>query len=290
MSLDSEKARQKIESIEDLPTLPSVVGKIIEMANSPRTNARDVGKLIEQDQALTSKVLKLVNSAFYGFPGQIKSVQHAVVIMGFNKVKNVVMAASIFDLTKGRTSDDLDIRRFWEFSLGSAIGAKVAAKHPSIGGAVQPDDAFVAGLIHCIGELIMALFLRDDYLPVLQWAREKHRPIPVAEKEVLGFTNGQVGGWIAEKWRLPPMLNSAIRHYMNPMKARDDREMATAVHLGHCYARALLVGNPGDGCMVQIDQSLWKTYGFDQEFLDQSLGAMIAELRLAQGFLDLIAQ
>ncbi|MCX7935456.1 MAG: HDOD domain-containing protein, partial [Planctomycetota bacterium] len=84
MPLESDKIRRRIEECSDLPTLPSVVTHILALANSPKTNAADVGKVIEQDQALTGKVLRLVNSAFYGFPGQIKSIPHAVVILGFN--------------------------------------------------------------------------------------------------------------------------------------------------------------------------------------------------------------
>ena len=173
MALDSAKVRKKIESIDDLPTLPTVASQIIGMASSPMTNAADVGRMIEQDQALTAKVLKLVNSAFYGFPGQIKSIQHAVVIMGFNKVKNVVVTASVFDMAKGRKSDRLDLSRFWQHSLGTAVSAKVATK--GLNSALQPDDAFVGGLVHDIGKLILDQFLADEYGPVLEAARERDR-------------------------------------------------------------------------------------------------------------------
>ncbi len=286
MAIDSAKAREKIESIEDLPTLPSVVGKIIELANSPSTNAADVGRMIEQDQALTSKVLKLVNSAFYGFPGQIRSVQHAVVIMGFNKVKNVVLAASIFDLSTGRASNCLDIPHFWEHSLGTAIGGRLAAQ--DIGGGIQPDDAFVAGLLHSIGSLIMDQYLSREYRPAFELAQRNKMLLVDAEKEVLGFTHCQVGNWIAEKWRLPASLQHSIRFYPSPANAREDREMVAAVHCGNVFCRALGIGHPGDDCMLQLDPTVLKAYNLKHDWLDRTLGSILSELSLAKGFLDLI--
>jgi len=286
MVLDSAKARKKIESVGDLPTLPTVATEIIALANSPKTNAADVGKMIEQDQALTAKVLRLVNSAFYGFPGQIKSIQHAVVIIGFNKVKNVVVTASVFDLSKGRSSENLDLPRFWRHSLGAAIGAKVASK--TLGGGLQPDDAFVGGLIHDIGKLILDQFLTADYTPALAMARDQGMLLLDAEKEVLGFNHAVAGSWIAEKWRLPQPLQHAIRQHHTPTQARENREMVCAVHLGDILCRALGIGNGGDARIPEIQAPVWQQFNLTPAFLDESLQTMIEELRKAQEFFDLI--
>ncbi|MBN2712025.1 MAG: HDOD domain-containing protein [Planctomycetes bacterium] len=286
MVLDSDKVRRKIESIQDLPTLPSVAREIIAMAQSPKTNASDVGKMIEKDQALMGKVLKLVNSSFYGFPGQIKSIQHAVVIIGFNKVKNVVMTASVFDLSKGRKANLLDMPGHWEHSLGTAIGAQIAAR--AIGGSLQPEDAFVGGLIHGLGKLILDQYLSDEYQTVRDIIEEKKCLINEAEKEHLGFTYSTVGTWISEKWKLPSLLHNAIRFHLTPMKAREDREIVAAVHIGNILSRALGVGNPGDDRMPQIDPALWSYYNLSYKFLDESIATMIEELQKAQDFFDMI--
>lgn len=285
MVMDSAQARKKIESIQELPTLPTVASEILRLANSPKTNAADVGTIIEQDQALTTKVLKLVNSSFYGFPGQIKSIQHAVVIIGFNKVKNVVMSASIFELTKGITTNTLDIPRFWLHALGTAIGAKVAAK--TIRKTLTPDDAFVGGLVHGIGCIILNQVFPKEYKQVVENAAQG-RTLLQAEKDLLGFTHSQCGMWIAERWKLPPPLRVAIRYYATPMIAREERDMAAAVHLGSVFSRALGIGNPGDPVMTEIDPNLWSHYGLPLEFLDTALGSVLAELKLAKEFVNLI--
>ncbi len=286
MALDSAKVRKKIESVDDLPTLPTVASQIIGMANSPMTNAADVGRMIEQDQALTAKVLKLVNSAFYGFPGQIKSIQHAVVIMGFNKVKNVVVTASVFDMAKGRKSDRLDLARFWQHSLGTAVSAKVATK--GLSSPLQPDDAFVGGLVHDIGKLILDQFLPEEYGPVLEAAQKRGCLILEAEKELLGFNHSRVGSWLAEKWQLPSTLQHAISQHHRPTHAREDRDMVAAIHLGDIFARALGVGNGGDNRIPAIQPGVWQQYGLTVSFLDESLEAIVDELKKAEDFFDLI--
>jgi len=134
-----------IDDIGDLPTLPTVVTKITQMTSNPQTNAADVGKLIGTDPSLSSKILKLVNSAYYGFPRAINSVTKAIVLLGFNKVKNIALSASVVEAFKktGKTSK-FDFYQFWEHSVACGVAAEVVAKN------LRPqvvDDAFVGGLL-----------------------------------------------------------------------------------------------------------------------------------------------
>ncbi len=286
MVMNSAEARRKIENASDLPSLPSVVNEIIRLANSPRTNASDVGSIIEQDQALTTKVLKLVNSAFYGFPGQIKTVQHAVVIIGFNKVKNVVMSASLFDMTKGRQGRSIDIPQFWLYSLGCAIGARVAIR--DLDNNIQPDDAFVAGLIHSLGVIIMDQIFPADYAMVKAVCEEDRITLNQAERKVLGFTSAQVGSWVAEKWRLPKMLNNSIKYSAKPALAREDQSVIVSAHIGDSLSRALNIGSPGDSAMMGIDQQMCSKYSIDTSLLDSWIKETLEELKLAKEFINLI--
>ncbi len=286
MAIDSAGARKKIEAITDLPTLPTVASKIVEIANSPKTSATDVGGLINQDQALTGKVLKLVISSFYGFPHQIKTINHAIVILGFNKVKNIVLTASVFELTKGQDSKRLDIRKFWEHSLGCAIASQIVAKH--LGRGLQPDDAFVGGRLHDFGKVIFDQFLPEEYAPVIEYRNVNNTLLRKAEKEVLGFDHTQVGTWLAEKWKLPGGLVTAIRYHHLPQSAREEREMAAAVHIGDILTRAIGVGNGGDFSIPAITEPVLKQYKMDFEFLQNSITTLAEELRKASVFFELI--
>jgi putative nucleotidyltransferase with HDIG domain len=286
MAIDSAKARERIENAEDLPTLPTVARQIVATANSPRTSATDVGALINRDQALTGKVLKLVNSAFYGFPQQIKTINHAIVILGFNKVKNVVLTASVFDLAAEGTRHHLDVRRFWEHALGTAIAAQVVATQ--IGRGVAPDDAFVGGLLHDFGKVILDQFLPEEYGPVLDYARTDKTLLRAAEKEVLGFDHQQVGTWLAEKWKLPAELVTAIRYHNLPSSARDEREMAASVHVGDIVCRALGVGYPGDDSIPELNANVVELYKIDKAFLGRAVEGTADELKRAGDFFELI--
>ncbi|MHC4871024.1 MAG: HDOD domain-containing protein [Planctomycetota bacterium] len=286
MPIDSAKARKKIEAITDLPTLPTVASQIVAIANSPKTSATDVGALINNDQALTTKVLKLVNSSFYGFPQQIKTINHAIVILGFNKVKNIVLTASVFDLTKGKDGDRIDIRKFWEHSLGCAIAAQIVAQH--LGRGLSPDDAFVGGLLHDFGKIIFDQFLPDEYDPVIKHCKENKTLIRTSEKEILGFDHSQVGTWLAEMWKLPVGLVTAIRYHHLPQSAREEREMAAAVHIGDILTRSLGVGNGGDGSIPALSEPALKLYNLDIDFLRKALSTLAEELKKAGDFFDLI--
>ncbi len=287
MSLDSAKLRATIESITDLPTLPMIVGRITQKIANPSTNAADIGKLIEQDQALTSKVLRLVNSAYYGFPKQIKSIQHAVVILGFNKVKTIIITASVFGAFKNRKAFGLDLERFWQHSLGVAIASKVAAEQ--IGVAHAAEDAFIGGLLHDIGKVVMDQYQPAIYGPIVKYAHEKGILLVQAEKEVMGLTHATVGEWMMEKWRLPPVIVQMVAGHHNPNRHMERREVITAIHLGDILSRALGIGSGGDERIPEIDPVAAGNFNLDAAFFEVAIPRIISEVGKAQEFFSLIS-
>ncbi len=287
MLVDSAKLRATIEAITDLPTLPNVVARITSQINNPSTNAADIGKLIEQDPSLTSKVLRLVNSAYYGFPKQIKSIQHAVVILGFNKVKTMVVTASVFDLVKQRDYLGLDLKAFWKHSLTAAFASKVVAGVYSRD--YSDDDAFIGGLLHDIGKIILDQYQPELYSPVIDHAQRDGILIVDAEKELLGPTHAVVGGWIMEKWRLPPIIVNMVQMHHKPSQAVNCREMVSAVHVGDIIARAIGIGSGGDFRIPAIDQSVQSIFLIDASGLNRILNRTIAELSKATEFFALIS-
>ena len=286
MPLDAARLRATIESITDLPTLPVVVSKISSQIANPSTNAADIGKLIEQDQALTSKVLRLVNSAYYGFPKQIKSIQHAVVILGFNKVKTIIMTASVFGAFKGRKSVSLDLQRFWQHSLGVAISSKVVAEQ--IGASHIAEDAFIGGLLHDIGKVVMDQYQPNVYGPIVKYANDKGILLLDAENEVMGVNHASVGEWMMEKWRLPPSIVHMVSDHHSPDKTTERRELIASIHLGDILARAIGIGNGGDNRMPTINQTVATNYGIDGKFFDVVVARIIGEVGRAEDFFSLI--
>lgn len=286
MALDSARLRATIESITDLPTLPVVVAKITSQIANPSTNAADIGKLIEQDQVLTGKVLRLVNSAYYGFPKQIKSIQHAVVILGFNKVKTIIITASVFGAFKNRKPGNLDLQRFWQHSLATAIISKICAE--VIGIAHVAEDAFIGGLLHDIGKVVMDQYQPNIYIPIVKYANEKGILLYDAEREVMGLTHANVGEWMMEKWRLPAPIVHMVSSHHNPNSTGERRELVTSIHLGDIIARAMGIGSGGDNRIPEIDPVVAANHNIDVAFFDTAVTRGIAELAKAEEFFRLI--
>lgn len=286
MAIDSAKLRSLIENTTDLPTLPTVVGKLIALVSNPAASASDIGHLIEQDQVLTVRVLKLVNSAFYGFPQQIRSIQHAVVILGFAKVKNVVLTSSILDMSGEMKSGTLNMTDLWRHSLGSAIVARRVADR--MGKGVSSDDAFIGGLLHDIGKMLLARLLGQHYLPIVEAAQERGALLRDVEMKVLGVSHAQAGNWLAERWRLPLAIQQMIRLHHRPEAATGERDLVNAVHLADILTRALGIGSGGDKGMPGVSQGVDAQYGLDDAFLRDVLDASVDDLNKSAEFFALI--
>lgn len=286
MALDSARLRATIESITDLPTLPVVVAKITAQIQNPSTNAADIGKLIEQDQVLTGKVLRLVNSAYYGFPKQIKSIQHAVVILGFNKIKTIIITASVFNAFNKNKPGGLDLRRFWQHSLATAINSKVVAETTGISHVAE--EAFIGGLLHDIGKIVMDQYQPAIYGPIVKYAHDKGILLHDAETEVMGLSHANVGQWMMEKWRLPATIVQMVANHHAPNSIGEIRELVTAIHLGDILSRAMGVGNGGDNRIPEIDPVVVANHNIDRTFFDGVVARGIEELSKAQEFFRLI--
>ena len=285
MTINTELLRKRVERLEGLPTLPSVASTLVSLTQSPQTSATQVGELISQDQALTGRVLKLVNSAYYGFPKQITTVNHAVVILGFNRVKNIVLAASIFGLKGQRLPQRFNAPGFWQHSLGAAVAARTAAREFGRG---DPEEAFVCGLLHDVGKLVLAQVAPADYDRCLAGAEERDELILTTEREILGVDHAEVGSWLAEQWRLPPAVVSAVRGHHAPTASRKDRDAAWVTHLGDILARALQIGWAGDRSIPRIDPVLAQETGLSAAGLDRLVARVLDELRKAADFFEMI--
>lgn len=209
--MDKETMLAKLDGIENLPTLPVMVQQIQKLINSPNSSMNQIGALISKDQAIAARVVRLVNSAFYGLGRKVSSIPQAIVVLGLNTVKNLVTGVSVirmFETTDKASIFNRDM--FWLHSLGCAMGARLLAKNL---GRNEPEDFFLAGLLHDIGVLILDQFFHDEFLRVLTYADEKHIDYYTAEQMVLGLTHCDVGAIVAEKWKIPDFLIQTMKYH-----------------------------------------------------------------------------
>ncbi len=285
MAIDSAKLRTKIEAIESLPTLPTVVSKILEATRNPKADANMIGKILMQDAALCSKILKLVNSSFYGFPGKIKTITHAIVILGFGKVTNIAIATSVFDMSKKAASDEFQVGAFWEHSLCTAIVARVLAKKKKAG---DPEEFFIGGLLHDLGKMIMYEFIPQLSAKVYEIRTQKDCLIIESEMAIMGFTHARIGEWIGAKWKLPDAIQNAIRYHHSPDKIKASQDIVYAAHLGDIIARLMGVGSGGDDRLPPISATVWKAWKLSPDFIRDVVDEVKVELVKAKPFFDLI--
>ena len=277
--MPGDQLEKLMERVDDLPTLPSIYDRIASLVNDPRSSAMDVENIIREDQALTSKVLNLANSAFYGFPGQIPTISRAVVVLGFQEVKHIVLTATVVKLFADAVGGGLfSCKKFWEHSIGTAVGSMLISKYVK---KEKSDEMFVAGLLHDIGKLIHLQYLPEEFeLVVGMTAREKML-FAEAEMTVIGHTHAVSGGLLAKRWRLPETIRFAIRFHHQPSAAGRKTLSTSMVHLADILCRALRLGSGGDRCMPQLDMAAWLAVGLSSDDLEPLMSDIEREFRAA---------
>ncbi len=248
-----------IDRIHDLPTLPRTVLKITELVNDPKSSAKDLAGVITDDQILTARLLKLVNSSFYGIPQRISTVTGAIVLIGFDAIRNLLLTTSVFDLFASRNRNRKKQReqeKFWDHSLGCAVGAKVIGnylRHDNV------EELFVAGLLHDIGKIVEMMFQPDEFSKVVAAIRRENILMITAENKILGYSHAEIGKLLAEKWNLPAKLVQIIAHHHQPNDAGSFAMEAAIVHLADIFCRALNMGFGGDNKIPPLDRLAWES-------------------------------
>ncbi len=241
-----------------LPTIPHVAAALIRVADQPRASASDVRDVISTDQALVTKLLRVVNSPMYGMRKRVTTLTHAVAMLGFEAVKNLALAAS-FSEVLGQSAEGygLDPGRLWMHSIAAGCAARLAAERT---GYAQPEEAFVAGVIHDVGKLAASVHIQSMYSEILAKAACGKRAFNAVEREVMGFDHAQAGEAVALSWNLPEPLSQSIRWHHEPGRA-EHAVLAALVHLGDALAVALGYGLGIDGVSYTFHQSCLITLG-----------------------------
>ena len=246
MTEESKKRYQRIiQDLGQIPTMPTIAAKVMQIVNDPHSSAEDVAKFISRDVALTSKVLRLANSAFYGIPRTISSVNSAIVILGFNTIRSLVLSASVLKVFPAKPGlVAFDRKAFWKHSFMVGIASRMVAQIYRKRKLVDMETAFSAGLLHDIGKIILEQYSNDDYLPVLKAAKDQGIPLYMAEKALLGMSHADVSGMLVDKWQMPNELKGPIVNHHSPMDDKASQDMACIVHYANhlCHLK-------GSGCM-----------------------------------------
>ncbi len=270
-----QRLRQVTEKVIGLPSLPTVVTQLINLVGDPATSARDISQLISADQALTAKILKVANSAFYGFPRKIATVQLAIVVLGFETVKNLGLSVAVLKrFHAGKAHPLFDRQQFWEHAIGCGVAARMLVRKRN---RKLEGEAFVAGVLHDIGKLILIEYFPDEFGESLELACDELLTISEAEMKVIGVTHAEIGGWLAEKWNLPESLVQAITYHHNPLEVEEPSEILMVTHTANALIRHNHIGQAGDSLGASLSPEVSTVFKAGRDILDEDWLAELSE-------------
>ena len=272
-----------LSKVRTFPSLPMIVHKITELVNTPETSAKDIEAVIAKDQVLTGKLLRLVNSPFYGFPQKVTTISRAVGIIGFEALRNLIFSSSVINLFRSEGSEIFRPAEFWKHSVGTALAAKELARHL---GEKQVEEFFVGGLMHDIGKLVHEEYFGDPFRQACSLAIRNDMLLLQAEQEVLHFTHDQTGGLLLKQWNLPLKVVAMVRFHHQPTQAGECQKEAGVIHLADILCRAKGLGSGGDNKIPLLDHATWNSLGLTLGDLEQVLRRIAEHFEEAVAFLE----
>ena len=246
--------RELIIGAIDLPSLPEVVTRAIALVNDPESSAIDIGRILSEDTAMTARLLKIVNSPFYGFPSRIETVSRAITVIGTLDLLDLILATSVVKMFSGVPNDLVSMDSFWKHSLYSGVLARLLAarsKQPNV------EHFFVAGLLHDLGSLVIYRKMPELAREALLRARYNGRVLREAEQEIMGFDHASVGAELMRMWKLPTSLVEAIEYHHNPSQAQHYPLVASVVHVADVIASTVRSCGGASEAAPPLDPIAW---------------------------------
>ncbi len=241
-----------IQEISHIATLPEVTLKIIEVVEDPNSSAQDLNKIITHDPALGARILKVVNSAFYGLPGQIGSINRAIVLLGLNAVKNIAIAASLAKLFRGgQICPQFDARELWNHSVNVACATQLLSKASGLG---LPDEAFLAGLIHDMGIMVEMQSRRAKFIETFDFL-DNHPEVSYrdAETHCIGANHELFGAALCKSWKFPASFSYVTGFHHRPLElAKGNRILTSLVYIADVISKQAGTGFTRD---VEVDET-----------------------------------
>lgn len=264
MKLTLEKITK---DIVDIPALPQVTSEIMRLTEDPDSTVKDIERVAMQDQSLTARILRLANSAYYGYPRRISTISEASVLLGFQAIRSIALTASVNGLLMKEVKGyGLGKKDLWKQSLSTAIISRHIAKKVKY---PKPDKVYVAGLLRDIGKVIMSYYLTKHFNKVMELVENENMDFLEAEEKVLGFNHGQVGAEVAKKWNIPGELIEAIAYHHTPEKATIDFKLTSIIHLADAIVMTMGIGLGVDGMVYDYSQKALDVLDMDSNMLEQ---------------------
>ena len=280
----SEQIQDLLDDVEQLISLPAAYVRLNDLVDDPKSSAEDIAHVINQDVALTARLLRVANSPLYGFSTQIDTVTRAVTVLGTQQVRDLALATSAFKTFNGIPSDLVSMDSFWEHSILCALCARTLAmeclKRPR-------EVVFVGGLLHDVGQLVLYHLLPDLSRQTLETCHEGPDGLESqeAEREIIGFDHAEVGGELAHRWSLPTNLQECIAYHHNPSQAKQCRVETAIVHIANSIATLAALDTSDLAHAPRIHDIAWELTGLDKDIVPPTIASAQAQIGGARALL-----
>jgi HD-like signal output (HDOD) protein len=271
-----KKPEDLLKGLVQVSSLPVVYTKINEAVNSPQSSMKDISDIISDDPGLTSRLLQLVNSAFYSFPSRIETVSRALFIVGTQQLRDLALATSIMSLFRGIPGELVNMESFWKHSVACGLAAKILATYRRC--EMNVERFFAAGIVHDIGRLIIYKKMPETAREMIVRCKENRELLYLVEKEVIGFDHSDLGRVLVQYWNLPPSLEEVVAYHHSPRQARRYPIETAVVHIADIIAHAMQFGNSGERYIPNMDENAWELIGIPTSVLSPTLDQLEREV------------
>ena len=251
-----------------LPEIPAAVLELNEVIANPMSSAAKIAEVVNKSPSLTTLLLKIVNSSFYGLPSKVDRVSHAVTLIGTREISGLALGISILSIFKDIPKEVIDMYAFLKHSLACGILARVLAAHLN---SPQTEQLFVSGLLHDLGRLILYVYFPQESHNIIAWSRNRSQLLYNGEKDCLGCDHAQVGSQIMKQWKLPVILENNVRYHHRPSRARQPLP-ATVVHLADAIVNSLGIGSSGEKFVPPLDYIALENIELSPSSLEMLIG------------------
>ncbi len=288
-SIQSDRLQHQIVSLENIPTLPALAVEMIRLWNVPDISVREITELLSKDPSLSAKVLQVANSSSVGLRKKVTSINHAAALLGLNALRCITLGVTVFQCFsnhKAEWAERMDLDEFWRHSLAVAVAAEMLAVRF---GWPNPEEAFLAGLLHDIGKIGLLATIPQDYVDVVERAADGQKSLVEYESEELSITHTEVGKRMAERWGFPDILRNAIwLHHQPPQIGKlEPKDLPSLIYLADHMARRSRIGESGNQVFFHDDSWLMERFKFSDQDLNHFTGDLLVRTQTIAEKLDL---
>lgn len=279
------RVEEILNLVKHIPSFPKVAHRVLAMVEEPNVKAHDLAEVIQYDQAITANVLKICNAAYFGLPRKVSSLDEALVVIGHDILKDIIITSSAARFYKGKVGEGYDLGQgdLWKHSIATGIMGRLLVPYIKD---VDPASAFTAGLLHDIGKRILSSFVADDFNRIVKKVAEEKITFVQAELDCIGITHAELGGMILEKWNFSDDMVMAVKQHHEP-DALQKEALTAVISLSNSMVVSLGIGVGVDGLATRVKGEALISYGIGDREMDMVMAELVTEMEKAEEMLTI---